>query len=130
MRRLVPDSPSDPVLVVDADAAGRELVLQTLTRASYAIQACSSGPQAEAWLRDHAASLIVFSPLLPAEQGFDVLAFIRDNQRARTTPLLAVCLACAHAENIQLLQERAAALSTETLGVPLLVLKDQGARQA
>jgi signal transduction histidine kinase/CheY-like chemotaxis protein len=130
VRRMVLDPASAPVLVVDSDDAGRALMLHTLARADYPAEAANSGLQAQTWLAAHTASLIVFSPLLPAEQGFDVLTFIRDNQRSGATPLLAACLACIQAEDTHLLQERAAALSTETLGVPLLVLKDQGAKHA
>jgi DNA-binding response OmpR family regulator len=66
------------VLVVDDEADVRQVVRAVLQRAGHRVLEAANGPEALARLHEDPPDLVVLDILMPGEDGFSVLARIRD----------------------------------------------------
>ncbi|MBN2304594.1 MAG: response regulator [Anaerolineae bacterium] len=79
---------TQPVLVVDPQAADRALIEAALREKSHTVHCVTDGAQALDWLADHIPSLIVLDLVLPDISGFDVLAMVRGEERLADVPVI------------------------------------------
>jgi len=73
-------------LVVDDNAANREIVGRILERAGHAPVFCASGDEALARLDDASFDIIFMDLHMPGSSGWDVLGRIESTRRIRTVP--------------------------------------------
>jgi DNA-binding response OmpR family regulator len=68
---------SQEIMIVECDPPTLELYLRELSR-DYQILACSEIQQALALLQDHSVAAVVLEPSTPDEQGWSLLAAIKN----------------------------------------------------
>lgn len=73
---------SGEVLVVDDDAATRELVSRSLKRVGFTVSQAASGEDALLRIRHSAPAMLVLDLLMPGVDGFDVLLQLRAEGRS------------------------------------------------
>jgi PAS domain S-box-containing protein len=78
------------VLVVEDDARDRALIIQTLTRAGYGVEAVATGRQAIVSCSERVFDAITLDLLLPDMTGLDVLHRIRLGSQNQQTPVVVV----------------------------------------
>ena len=76
------------ILVVDDDAALRDIVQEALSVAGYAPVAVGTGPEALAAARAHPPALILLDHKLPGMDGPAVLTALQADPQLRTIPVL------------------------------------------
>jgi CheY-like chemotaxis protein len=76
--------------VVEDDARDRALILQTLARAGYGVEAATSGIQAVAACTERIFDAITLDLLLPDMTGLDVLHRVRLDGKNKKTPVIVV----------------------------------------
>jgi PAS domain S-box-containing protein len=76
------------VLVIEDDARDRALIIQTLTRAGYGVEAVATGRQAIASCNERVFDAITLDLLLPDMTGLDVLHRIRIDGLNQQTPVV------------------------------------------
>jgi CheY-like chemotaxis protein len=81
---------STAVLVIEDDARDRALIIQTLTRAGYGVEAVATGRQAIASCTERVFDAITLDLLLPDMTGLDVLHRIRIDGQNQHTPVVVV----------------------------------------
>ena len=77
-----------PILVVDDDAATRELVSIGLRRAGFAVLEAASGEAALALVEGEAVGLVVLDLGMPGMSGIDVVRVLRERSRTATLPII------------------------------------------
>jgi signal transduction histidine kinase/CheY-like chemotaxis protein len=80
-------SPSRPVLVVDDDAATREIIAELLTTKGYAVETAQDGASARAQVAASLPELVVLDLVLPRVSGFELLAEWRADRRTAELPI-------------------------------------------
>jgi len=93
------------ILVVDDEAAVRDLLAASLQRAGYRVMCAGNVPQAEALVRDSRPDLVLLDWLLPGVPGLTLARRLRNDQRTRD---ISIVLLSARAEE----QDKVAALET------------------
>jgi PAS domain S-box-containing protein len=78
------------VLVIEDDARDRALIIQTLTRAGYGVEAVATGRQAIVSCGERVFDAITLDLLLPDMTGLDVLHRIRLDGQNQQTPVVVV----------------------------------------
>ncbi len=73
------DEATQRILLVDDDAALRELVAAYLEASGYRVTAVGDGVALRAHLARHAADLVVLDLMLPGEDGLSLLRWLREN---------------------------------------------------
>jgi CheY-like chemotaxis protein len=79
-----------PVLVVDDDAALRELLRRILEGAGYTVVEAENGRVALERLRTMAPGVILLDLMMPEMDGFEVVAEVRRHEAWRTIPIVVV----------------------------------------
>jgi signal transduction histidine kinase/CheY-like chemotaxis protein len=79
-----------PVLVVDDDADVRELLKRELSAARFDVRAAAGGREALAALEEQTPAAVVLDLLMPAPDGFEVLARLRERGEWREIPVIVV----------------------------------------
>jgi CheY-like chemotaxis protein len=80
------------VLVIEDDARDRALIIQTLTRAGYGVEAVATGRQAIVSCTERVFDAITLDLLLPDMTGLDVLHRIRLDGKNQSTPVIVVSI--------------------------------------
>jgi PAS domain S-box-containing protein len=80
------------VLVIEDDARDRALIIQTLTRAGYGVEAVATGRQAIVSCTERVFDAITLDLLLPDMTGLDVLHRIRLDGKNQNTPVIVVSI--------------------------------------
>ena len=76
------------ILVVDDNAANRELLARRLARSGYTSHCVTSGDEALAALDDRRFDLILLDQLMPGKTGLETLEIIQASPRLRTIPVI------------------------------------------
>jgi PAS domain S-box-containing protein len=84
------------VLVVEDTVLDRELLVETLARAGYAVETATTGAEAIARCKERSFDAVTLDLMLPDMSGLDLLASLRTNGRARQTPVIVVTVAADH----------------------------------
>lgn len=82
--------PDDPILIVDDQAADREILTQMLEMHGFATAAVTGGQAAIDWLGQSAAALVLLDLMMPQVSGFDVLHYLRAQSPHPQTPVIVV----------------------------------------
>ena len=80
-------APSRPILVVEDDAAAREVIVEVLTSEGYAVITASDGAQARALVATSLPELVILDLMLPKVSGFELIADWRSNPRTADLPV-------------------------------------------
>ncbi len=85
---MEPVAPSEPILVVEDDAASRELVVELLAEAGLSALAVPNGEAAMAWLDGELPSMVLLDLTMPGIDGYEVLRRIRNTQGLAHLPVV------------------------------------------
>jgi len=80
----------EPILVVDDSAEDRKLIVDTLSRVGYIVEAVEDFTKAREWMRERLPSLIILDLFMPDMAGFDFLREIQLTTRTRDVPVIVV----------------------------------------
>jgi DNA-binding response OmpR family regulator len=78
---------TQPILVVEDDAATREFVVEMLTAQGYAVATASDGAQARAQVAANKPELVILDLVLPEASGFELLGEWRASPRTADLPV-------------------------------------------
>ncbi len=81
-------NPSAPILVVDDDAATRDLVATHLRREGFETREASGGEAALQLIADEAISLVILDMRMPGMSGTDVVRALREGSITSTLPIM------------------------------------------
>ena len=90
---------NDRILIVDDDAANRELLKRRLARAGYTSTSVESGEEALEILGTQRFDLILLDLMMPGISGLETLEIIQESARLRTIPVIMIS-AADDAENM------------------------------
>ena len=79
--------PARPILVVEDDAAAREVITELLTAQGHTVTTAADGAQARAQVGTALPKLVILDLLLPEVSGFELLAEWRANPRTADLPV-------------------------------------------
>jgi PleD family two-component response regulator len=79
----VPSAETGNILVVDDNAANREMLSRRLARAGHRVQVVANGPDALALLRQRPIDLVLLDVLMPEMSGYDVLQRLTADESLR-----------------------------------------------
>jgi signal transduction histidine kinase/DNA-binding response OmpR family regulator len=80
-------APSRPILVVEDDAAAREVIVEVLTSEGYAVITAADGAQARLLVATSLPELVILDLMLPKVSGFELIADWRSNPRTADLPV-------------------------------------------
>ncbi len=78
---------SRPILVVEDDAAAREVMVEVLTTEGYAVITAADGAQARVLVATSLPELVILDLMLPKVSGFELIADWRSNPRTADLPV-------------------------------------------
>jgi signal transduction histidine kinase/DNA-binding response OmpR family regulator len=91
-----PTAVARKILVVDDDANDQGVLIDTLTKAGYAVETAATGAQALAKTRQQTFDAITLDLLLPDMNGLDVLRAIRSEVANRDVPIIVITVVAVH----------------------------------
>jgi len=86
----VPAGETGNILVVDDNAANREMLSRRLARAGHRVQVVANGPEALAVLRQRPIDLVLLDVLMPQMSGYEVLQRLTADEALREIPVLMI----------------------------------------
>lgn len=86
------------ILVIDDDGASRELLAYLLRHAGHEVRTANDGEHGVLAMTDTVPDLVVCDCQMPRRNGLQVAAFMQDDARLRTVPLVAVTAAALPAD--------------------------------
>jgi class 3 adenylate cyclase len=78
------------ILVVDDNAANREMLSRRLARVGHRVQVVANGPDALALLRQQPIDLVLLDVLMPEMSGYDVLQHLTADEALREIPVVMI----------------------------------------
>jgi two-component system, NtrC family, sensor kinase len=84
------DTSAPRILVVDDNAANRNVLCRRLERQGYAVEEASNGEMALDRIGSEHFDLVLLDILMPLMDGFEVLARMRKDRRTRPVPVIVV----------------------------------------
>jgi two-component system, NtrC family, sensor kinase len=85
-----PDASRPRILVVDDNAANRNVLCRRLERQGYAVEQAANGEIALDRIATEAFDLVLLDILMPLMDGFEVLSRMRKDRRMRPVPVIVV----------------------------------------
>src|SRR5437016_3024317 len=85
-----PNTETGNILVVDDNAASREMLSRRLTRAGHRVEVVANGPEALAVLRQLPIDLVLLDVLMPQMSGYEVLQRLTADEALRDIPVLMI----------------------------------------
>jgi two-component system, NtrC family, sensor kinase len=85
-----PDASRPRILVVDDNAANRNVLCRRLERQGYAVEQAANGEIALDRIATESFDLVLLDILMPLMDGFEVLARMRKDRRMRPVPVIVV----------------------------------------
>jgi adenylate cyclase len=86
----LPPADTGNILVVDDNAANREMLARRLSRAGHRVQAVANGAEALALLRQQPIDLVLLDVLMPEMSGYEVLQRLTADDALREIPVLMI----------------------------------------
>lgn len=105
LNRVTPMDAQSPILIVDDSAEDRALIVDTLSRAGYTVEAVASYDQAREMMQQQAPSLIILDLFMPEMAGFDFLHELQTNTRTRDIPVIVVTVRELSADLMQQMEQ-------------------------
>jgi signal transduction histidine kinase/DNA-binding response OmpR family regulator len=90
LRRYKCEQPPCPVLVVEDDAATRDVIRRTLEGDGWQVTEAANGRVALEAVASHVPDLILLDLMMPEMDGFEFVAELRRNERWRGVPVVVV----------------------------------------
>jgi len=90
LRRYRRDGTERPVLVVEDDAATREVIKRALERDGWAVSEADNGRRGLQSVARHVPDLIVLDLMMPEMDGFEFVAELRKSESGRRIPVVVV----------------------------------------
>ncbi|MFZ2987935.1 response regulator [Ideonella sp.] len=78
------------VHVIDDDERSRKLAADVMAAQGFVVLQAGTGAQARINLSEHPADLVLLDIQLPDEDGFQIIAWIRQQPALRTVPVIAL----------------------------------------
>jgi PAS domain S-box-containing protein len=97
-------SHSANILVVDDDAAARDIVRRTLEASGHRVREATDGQQGIDMLADEVPDLVLLDLMMPVMDGFAVLEHMRNDYRLRDVPVVVVTAKDLTAEDREMLR--------------------------
>jgi len=91
-----PTAVARKILVVEDDANDQGVLVDTLSKAGYAVETAATGAQALAKARQQRFDAITLDLLLPDMNGLDVLRSIRSEVANRDVPIIVITVVAVH----------------------------------
>src|SRR2546430_143976 len=85
-----PNTETGNILVVDDNAANREMLSRRLARAGHRVQVVANGPDALTLLRQQPIDLVLLDVLMPQMSGYEVLQRLTADEALREIPVLMI----------------------------------------
>ncbi|MFN2272517.1 MAG: ATP-binding protein [Anaerolineae bacterium] len=106
---LCPPASAGPVLIVDDDPQARELYRGLVVKGfpGYTICTANDGAAALAVMAEETPCLVILDLMMPEVNGFEVLDWMRTNERTRQTPVLVLTGRMLTLEDIKQLEQHA-----------------------
>jgi adenylate cyclase len=76
------------ILVIDDNPQNRRLMEALLVPHGYEVVSMASGPDAFAWLEDHAADIVLLDIVMPEMNGYEVCRRLRQNPATEVLPVV------------------------------------------
>ena len=76
------------ILVIDDNPQNRRLMEALLVPHGYEVVSIASGPDAFAWLEDHAADIVLLDIVMPEMNGYEVCRRLRQNPATEVLPVV------------------------------------------
>jgi putative two-component system response regulator len=89
------------VLIVEDEAAPRDMLRRVLDRDGYLTATASNGTEALQAIVEQLPDVVILDVMLPGIDGFEVCRRVRQDARTRLTPIVMVTGYDAHAERVQ-----------------------------
>jgi adenylate cyclase len=86
----LPTGETGNILVVDDNAANREMLSRRLARAGHRVQVVASGPDALTLLRQQPIDLVLLDVLMPQMSGYEVLQRLTADEALRKIPVVMI----------------------------------------
>lgn len=86
----VPSAETGNILVVDDNAANREMLSRRLARDGHRVQVVANGPDALALLRQQPIDLVLLDVLMPGMSGYEVLQRLTADDALREIPVVMI----------------------------------------
>jgi adenylate cyclase len=86
----VPSAETGNLLVVDDNAANREMLSRRLARAGHRVQVVANGPDALTLLRQQPIDLVLLDVLMPEMSGYEVLQRLTADEALRKIPVVMI----------------------------------------
>jgi class 3 adenylate cyclase len=81
-------TPRPTILVIDDNPQNRRLMEALLVPQGYEVVTMASGPDAFAWLDDHAADIVLLDIVMPEMNGYEVCRRLRQNPATEVLPVV------------------------------------------
>ncbi|MBN1814567.1 MAG: helix-turn-helix domain-containing protein, partial [Anaerolineae bacterium] len=106
---LQPPGDVGPILIVDDDPAILDFYQEVVTRGcpGYPIRTAADGIAALACMVEETPSLVILDLMMPEMDGFDVLDWMRANDRTRQAPVLVLSSRLLNRDDIKRLEQHA-----------------------
>ncbi|HEX3244448.1 MAG TPA: response regulator, partial [Chloroflexota bacterium] len=89
-RKLLPEPTSQPILVVDDDAATRDMIRRMLEKEGWTVEEAENGRVGLERVEQGRPALILLDLMMPEMDGFEVLAQVRKRGGGQDVPILII----------------------------------------
>ncbi len=117
----------DSVLVVEDEAAIREVLSYNLSREGYQVASVGSGEEALAVAELQSFDIVVLDRMLPGVDGLSVCRALRNNPRTRAIPIIILTALSGESDMVSGLQEGADDYVTKPFSPKVLVARVRAA---
>jgi signal transduction histidine kinase len=113
-------SAPESVLVIDDEAAVREVLTETLKEQGYRVEAAAGGREGIALARKRRPDLVVLDLMMPEVTGFDVVRALRERPATREIPVVIYTAKDLTEEDQQVLSRHVTGIAAKSDGEDLL----------
>ena len=114
------------ILVVDDEAAVRDLLAANLQRAGYKVMCAGDVPQAEALVRDTRPDLVLLDWVLPGIPGLTFARRLRSDQRTKDISIVLLTARAEEQDKVTALESGCDDYVTKPFSARELLAQDQG----
>jgi AraC-like DNA-binding protein/DNA-binding response OmpR family regulator len=115
---VCPPRDAGPILIVDDDPQIRDLYQQVIVSAcpGYPVHVAADGTAALALMAETAPSLVILDLMMPEMDGFDVLDWMRANDRTRRVPVVILSTRMLNLDDVRRIEQHAS-VTFQTKGI-------------
>jgi len=105
LNRCCPGKPNKPILILEDDAAMREMLARTLTKEGWQVREAENGKVALEQIRREVPGMILLDLMMPIMDGFTFLEELRKEGQWRQIPVVVITSKDISREEKQLLEQ-------------------------